>query len=161
MEKVTIDKEKIKKFVKKTRGTKTFNSLSLFYAKIDNQEYETCLCFQPSKDENFKIYYFGAEAGNFYIDDDVLPFWFEEGINYIGFYPRERINLDTIFEMCQRLTDEFIDGLNKQQKLIEEAIKKGVKKNDGGYFDTDEFEYLANETCMMLAECAFVRYNKG
>lgn len=146
MEKIKIDKEIIKEFVKKTRSTKQFNKLSLFYAKIDNQKYETCLYFQPSKEKNFKIYYFGAGAGDFYINDEEVPsIWWEEGYHYILFYPRERINLDTLYEICQRLTDEFIDGLNKQQKLIEEAIKNGVKKNDGGYFDTDDFECLANE----------------
>lgn len=153
MEKIKIDKEKIKEFVKKTRGTKQFNTLSLFYAKIDNQEYEILLHFDTLNEENWKIYgygasaiyYFDAGAGNFYIHNEEIPPFGEDGCNFILVYPRERIHLKTLCEIAQRLTDDFIDTINKQQKLIEEAIKNGVKKNDGGYFDTEEFEDLADE----------------
>lgn len=171
MEKIKIDKEKIKEFVKKTRGTKQFNMLSLFFVKIDNQEYETILRFKPLECENIKIYdldgasaiyYFWAGAGEFFIKDEEVPsIGYDEGYNYIGVYPRERVKLKTLYDMCQSLTDKFIDGLNQQQKLIEEAIKNGVKKNDDDDFENYEFETLVDEIADIWGNMGLLTLEEG
>ncbi len=161
MEKIKIDEEAIRKFVQRTRGTKKYNKLVLFSAKIDGGEYETSLNFEQFEGEICKTYYLGAVAREFYLDEEVLSFG-EDGYNYIFFYPREKIDLEILFEMCQRITDEFIDALNKQQELIKQAVKEGVKRyieNEDEYEEeTDDFRFLADEISDIWASMGLLTY---
>lgn len=164
-EKVTIDKEKVKEFVEKSKKSKKQNEIELFSTEIDGKKYEIYLCFDKFNNEfdEYRCFYIYANAIDFILCCDGSEFSedIDESDKFVKFYPKERVNFVKIYEMVQSYTDSFIDTINKQQEFIEECESQddyvnlaielcdiwqhsGLSTND---FDPCSFEYLEGWLC--------------
>lgn len=135
IEKVKIDEQKLKEFVKKAKES---CQIELFATEIDGKKYEIYLCFDKFDEfYEYRCFYIYSNAidfilccdGSEYADD------MDESYKYVNFYQKERVNFKKIYEMAQSYTDNFIDTINKQQEFIEECELR------------DDYEDLAIEIC--------------
>lgn len=161
IEKVTIDKEKIKEFVEKSKKSKKRKTIELFSKEIDGKKY--CLELNYIYDVGDRCFYFsGAAVDDILFFDDVDD-EFGGGVwDWIIFEPHKRISLEKITEQCQTETDSFVDAINKQQELIEQAIQDGVKRYDeDGYYDTNDFGFLMDDLMNLWNYRPFWTYEEG
>lgn len=162
IEKVTIDKEKIKEFVEKSKKSKKKNKIEFFSDEIEGKKYYLELNY--INDDGDRCFYFsGAAVDDILFFDDVDD-EFGGGVwDWIIFERHKRISLEKITEQCQTETDSFVDAINKQQELIEQAIKDGVKRydEDGGYYERKDFGFLMDDLNHLWNYKPFWTYEEG
>lgn len=162
IEKVTIDKEKVKEFVEKSKKSKKQNEIELFSTEIDEKKYFLKLNY--IHDDGDRCFYFsGAAVDDILFFDDVDDEFGGGVCDWIIFEPFKRISLEKITEQCQTETDSFVDAINKQQELIEQAIKDGVKRfdEDDDYYETKDFGFLMDDLNHLWNYKPFWTYEEG
>ena len=162
IEEVTIDEKKVKEFVEKSKKSKKRNTIELFSKEIDGKKYALELNY--INDDGDRCFYFsGGAVGDILFFDDVDD-EFGGGVwNWIIFEPHKRISFEKITEQCQTETDSFVDAINKQQELIEQAIQDGVKRfdEDDAYYETGYFAGLMDDLMNLWNYRPFWTYEEG
>lgn len=161
IEKIKLDEQKIKEFVEKSKKSKKKNKIEFFSAEIDGKKY--CLELNYIHDDFDRCFYFsGAAVDEILFFDDVDDEFGGGVFEWFIFEPYKRISLEKITEQCQTETESFVDAINKQKELIEQAIKDGVKRyDDDDYYETNDFNFLMDDLMRLWNYKPFWTYEEG